>query len=66
MKDPLKDKSKNWKLWDAVFLSGLASFFYDCDKAQEDSRLFKQLLLQFGFALIFTVVLMAAVWLFIV
>lgn len=50
-----ENKSKeNWKLWDAVFSSGLLSFFKDNQEAQNDDKKFKQLLFQLLFGLIFT------------
>lgn len=48
-----KDK-ETWKLWDAVFLSGILSFFKDSQEAQNDDKKFKQLLFQLLFCLIFT------------
>ncbi len=51
-----KDK-ETWKLWDAIFTSGLLSFFKDSQVAQNDDKKFKQMLLQILFGIIFTVIL---------
>ena len=50
---------ETWKLWDAIFTSGLFSFFKDVQKAQNDDKKFKQMLLQILFGIIFTVTLFA-------
>lgn len=57
-KNDEENKGKeNWKLWDAVFSSGLLSFFKDSQEAQNDDKKFKQLLFQLLFGLIFTALL---------
>lgn len=53
-----KDK-ETWKLWDAIFTSGLISFFWDSQEAQSDDKKFKIMLLQLLFGIIFTVILFA-------
>lgn len=59
VKDKVKQSKEPWKLWDAIFTSGLFSFLKDCQKAQNDDKKFKQMLLQFLFGLIFTIILFA-------
>lgn len=53
-----KDK-ETWKLWDAIFTSGLISFFRDSQEAQSDDKKFNIMLLQLLFGIIFTVILFA-------
>ena len=48
-----------WKLWDAIFTSGLISFFWDSQEAQSDDKKFKIMLLQLLFGIIFTAILFA-------
>ncbi|MFJ5621983.1 hypothetical protein ACIQD3_04445 [Peribacillus loiseleuriae] len=57
-KNESNNKSKEtWKFWDAVFLSGLFSFFKDFEEAQNDDKKFKQLLFQLLIGIIFTAIL---------
>lgn len=63
-KNDNKDK-ETWKLWDAIFTSGLLSFFKDSQEVQNDDKKFKQMLLQILFGIIFTVNLFAVgFWIF--
>lgn len=55
--DEENKEKENWKLWDAMFTSGLLSFFKDSQEAQNDDKKFKQLLFQLVFGLIFTALL---------
>lgn len=52
-----KKNKETWKLWDAIFTSGLFSLFKDSQEAQNDDKKFKQMLLQILFGIIFTVIL---------
>jgi len=52
-------KEETWKLWDVLFTSGLLSLFKDSQKAENDDKKFKQMLLQLLFGIIFTVSLFA-------
>lgn len=51
-----KDK-ETWKLWDAMFLSGLLSLFKDSQDAETDDKKFKQMLFQLLFGVLFTVLI---------
>lgn len=48
---------ETWKLWDAIFTSGLLSLFKDSHEAENDDKKFKQMLFQALFGIIFTVIL---------
>lgn len=54
-----KVDKKTWKLWDAVFTSGLLSFLKESQEAQNDDKKFNQMLLQLFFGIIFTVIMFA-------
>jgi len=54
-----KEEKETWKLWDVLFTSGLLSLFKDSQKAENDDKKFKQMLLQLLFGIIFTVSLFA-------
>ncbi|MFT4416682.1 hypothetical protein ACLM5H_22715 [Fredinandcohnia humi] len=58
-KDKEKSDKELWKLWDAVFTSGLLSFFKDSQEAQNDEKKFKQMLLQLFLGIIYTVLIFA-------
>ncbi len=57
--DKKKKDNETWKLWDAIFTSGLLSFFKDSQEAGNDQKKFNQLLLQVVIGLIFAVILFA-------
>lgn len=50
-------KRETWKLWDAMFTSGILSLLKDGEEAQTDDEKFRQLLWQLLFGVIFTVLL---------
>ena len=54
-----KEDKEIWKLWDILFTSGLLSLFKDSQKAKNDDKKFKQMLLQLLFGIVFTVSLLA-------
>jgi hypothetical protein len=57
------DKDNNdreiWKIFDAIFTSGLLSFFKDSKEAQNDDKKFKQMLFQLLVGIILTVIIFA-------
>ncbi|MDW2878672.1 MULTISPECIES: hypothetical protein [Bacillaceae] len=50
-------KRETWKLWDAMFTSGILSLLKDGEEAQTDDKKFRQLLWQLLFGVIFTFLL---------
>ena len=52
-------EEETWKLWDAIFISGLISFFRDSQEAQSDDKKFRIMLLQLLLGIVFTVILFA-------
>lgn len=58
-----KKGRETWKLWDAIFSSGLLSFFKDSQEASSNEKNFKQTIGQIVFAVIVAgVVFMIAFW----
>ncbi|WP_243357189.1 hypothetical protein [Bacillus litorisediminis] len=58
IKNENENKDKEiWKFWDAIFTSGLLSFFKDSQEAQNDDKKFKQMLLQILFGIISSVII---------
>lgn len=53
------DNKETWKLWDAIFTSGLLSFLKDSQESQNDNKKFKQMLLQILFGTILAVIIFA-------
>ncbi|TFD98228.1 hypothetical protein E2491_08630 [Jeotgalibacillus sp. R-1-5s-1] len=56
-----KKNKEGWKLWDAIFTSGIFSFLNDAEEARNDDRKFKQILLQALFGIVFGVILFTVI-----
>lgn len=50
-------KRETWKVWDAIFTSGILTLLKDGAEAQNDDNKFRELLWQLLFGVIFTVFL---------
>ncbi|MFJ7735365.1 hypothetical protein ACIQ2D_03385 [Lysinibacillus sp. NPDC097287] len=56
------ESKETWRIWDAVFISGIFSLFNDSMEAKNDVNKFKQSLYQLLFAVVFLVLFFAIVF----
>ena len=62
-KEKINKKNKEtWRIWDALFSSSLFSVLIDSEVSRKDDKKFKNLLVSWLLAIIFTVVLFVLLW----